>query len=155
MNVSFDADEVIRVFRAYPVASARRLLQLMEGAAIDTQGELRRNAPVFDGQYRRSVQYRMNPAALEVEIKPTVNYAVPLEKGARPHWTSVRQGTPLRKWADAKGINPWAVQNSIATKGTKGQHVVKKTFATMKPRVEGDIVRGISKFVEEVNQGNV
>lgn len=92
---------------------------------------------------------------MSAEIWPDVNYAEPVEKGTKPHWTSVREGTPLRKWADDHGINPYALQHSIAKKGTKPTRFVRKTFDSAKRRVEDDIVRGFSRFVTAVDEGKI
>lgn len=155
MDVTFDAEDAIRVFRAYPVAAARRTMSLIEGAAIDLQREIRENSPVFDGQYRRSVQYKLNPSRLEGTVGPTVDYAEPLEKGSRPHWTSVKEGTPLRKWADAKGISPYAVQQAIAKKGTKANPVVQQSFDSMQFKIARDITNGFGRFIQEVDSGSI
>lgn len=155
MQVTIDSEEVERVFAAYPVEGVRVLLQSIEGSAVDVQREMRLNSPVHDGQYRRSVNYKVNRPRLTATIGPNVDYAGAVEKGSKPHWTSVKEGTPLRKWADDKGINPWAVQASIAKKGTKGQYVVEYTYDSMKFKVRKDIIRRFEKFVKKVNEGNI
>lgn len=156
MKATIDSAEVRRVFAAYPVQSLRRLGQLIEGSAIDVQREMRIKAPVgYSGDLRRAIKYRIDPGNLSATIGPDVGYAEAVEKGTRPHWTSVKPGTSLYKWAKHKGISPYAVQRSIAKKGTKPRPFVGPTFTTVKSRVEGDIISGFSRFVEEVNRGAI
>ena len=51
------------------------------------------------GDLRRSVRYTTSPVNVSATIYPNVPYAEYVEKGTRPHWTSVKPGTPLRRWA--------------------------------------------------------
>jgi hypothetical protein len=155
MDVVFDARDVQRVFKALPAASTRKLGSLIEGGAIDVQRDMRKRAPVHDGEYRRSIAYKMGARRLSATIGPSARHAEWVEEGTRPHWTSVKKGTPLRKWADDKGINPFAVQWSIARKGTKGQWVVEKSYNFTHRRVERDITTGMARFIKEVDNGRI
>jgi hypothetical protein len=153
-SLTIDSREIRRVFGAYPVAATRRLMSLIEGAAIDTQREMRKNVNVgATGDTRRSIRYTTSPANLSATISPNVPNAEALEYGSRPHWTSVRPGTPLYRWATFKGISPYAVQRSIAKKGPQAHPFVQPTYRTMRPKVQRDVIAGVSKFIDEVNNG--
>lgn len=155
-EVKIDDSQVRRVFMMYPEQSVRRLVSLIEGAAIDTQAEMRRNVDVgATGEARNSIHYTMNPSQLSATIAPTVKYAEYLEKGTMPHWVSATPGSPLNRWANMKGLNPWAVQRSIAKKGTKAHPFVEPTYRTMQPRVVRDVVSGFGRFIQEVDNGNI
>lgn len=54
----------------------------------------------------------------------TAPYAASNNSGARPHWVPIRF---LYAWAASKGLSPWAVQKSIAKKGTKKSNFLSKT----------------------------
>ena len=156
MNITYDARDVKRVFNAYPVQSVRKLNQLIEGSAIDVQGEMRMKVNVgATGETRRSINYKLDRGNLSAEIGTDLPHADALEKGARPHWTSARPGSSLHKWAVHKGISPYAVQRSIATKGTKAHPFAKPTFTKMRPRVVSDITRGFGQFIGDVNNGRI
>ena len=84
-----------------------------------TQGEAARLAP--EGVTRRLreshvFEIESGPTPLWVEVRPESPYAAAVHEGSRPHWAPI---AALRPWAEAKGINPYAVQRSIARKGTK------------------------------------
>lgn len=156
MNVTFDARDVQRVFRELPRRSIFVVNQLIEASAIDVQREMRKKVNVgATGSTRRSIKYRLDRTNLSAEIYPDSPHAEALEKGTRPHWTSVKEGTPLRQWADHKGINPWAVQASIAKKGTKAHPFVRPTFSSAQRTVPRDIINGFGRFMKEVDSGRI
>lgn len=155
MAIVVDADAVKRVFQAAPAAAVKRMLQLIEGETIDLQRKIRETGPIHDGEYRRSVKYTIDRRDLSGEVGPRVKYAKWVEEGTRPHWTSVKEGTPLRKWADDKGINPWMVQRAIARKGTKEQRVVTKVYNFNHRLVNRNIASGMAKFAQELDRGQI
>jgi len=151
-----DDQQVVRLFQRAPAAITLRLRQLVEGGAIDVQREMRIAANVgVTGNLRRSVRYRFNPWKLEAVIEPAAQYAEPVEYGSRAHYVSVAEGTPLRAWAKLKGINPYALQASIAKKGTKPHPFVEPTYRKMKPKVEGDVIHGLSRLVEDMDNARI
>src|SRR4051794_15076468 len=119
MQIGFRLDDaqVRRLVQQAPAAVLNRLRQLIEGAAIDIQREMRIQAPAGVGGgagLRGSIRYKFSPLALRADVGPNVPYAAAVEEGSRAHWVSVREGSPLRRWAKLKGLNPYAVQRSIA-----------------------------------------
>lgn len=156
MNVVFDSAAVQRVFRELPTRSLFVVNQLIEGSAIDVQREMRTRVSVgATGDTRRRIKYVLNKANLSAEIYPDVPHAEALEKGTRPHWTSVKEGTPLRQWADHKGINPYAVQASIAKRGTKAHPFIIPTFQSARRSVPRNIINGFGRFIKEVDSGRI
>lgn len=154
--VKVDDRAVIDLFQRAPDVVKLRLRQLIEGSAIDIQREMRIAAPVaVTGDLRRSIRYTFSAAKLQAEVGPTVNYADDVESGTKPHLVSVAEGTPLRAWAKLKGINPWALQRSIAKKGTKKHPFVEPTFEKMKSKVEGDIISGLNEMVGGLQDGKL
>lgn len=155
-NVVVDVAKVRAVFQRAPEAAVRHINKLVEAGAIDTQAEMRRQVNVgATGHGRRAIKYTTNPSNLSATVTPDFPYALPLEEGSLPHWTSARPGSPLAKWANLKGINPYQVQRSIAKKGTKAHPFVAPTYRLMVPRVQQLVVVGMSRFVREVNSGVV
>lgn len=155
IGIRVDAAKVAELFNRAPEATTRRLRRVVEDAAIDLQREIRLKSPVHDGAYRASVKYRLNVGRLEAEVGPTVNYAKWIEEGSRPHWVSVKEGTPLAKWAKDHGIDKYAVQASIAKKGTKEQRVVEKVYNFQHRIIERQMGDGLLQLVRELNDGSV
>jgi hypothetical protein len=155
MQIGFVIEDaaVRQLFQRAPQMVSTRLKTLVEASAIDVQREMRIAAPVaVTGQLRGSIRYVVSPLRIQAVIKPEVNYAEPVEHGSKPHLVSVAEGTPLRAWAKLKGINPYALQHSIAKKGTKPHPFVEPTYRKMKPVVEADIAAGMTRLVEELNR---
>jgi hypothetical protein len=154
VSVEIDDTSVREMFAKAQTETKVTIRQLVEGAAIDVQREMRIAVNVgATGDTRRSIRYSYNAALLRAEVEPNVPHAKRLEEGGPPIYLSVAPGKPLRKWADFKGLNPYAVRNSIAKKGTKAHPFVEPTYQKMKPIVEKDIADGISHMVEGLNRG--
>lgn len=159
-RMTIDADDVLAVLRKFPEATRKRVTELVEGSAIDVQRELIAAAPVGVGGgagLRGSVRYKLKVSGqgIQAEIMPAVSYALDVEEGTPPHWTSVAEGSSLRAWANLKGVSPYALQRSIAKKGTKAHPYVKPTYDLMQPVVSKQLIRGITSFVQEVNDGRL
>jgi hypothetical protein len=160
MEVGFKLDDaqVRRLVQRAPAAVLAQLRQLIEAAAIDIQREMIMQAPVGVGGgagLRGSIRYKFSPTQLRAQVGPNVPYAAAVEQGSRPRWVSVREGSPLRRWARLKGINPYAVQRSIARKGTRPHPYVKPTYNRMKPIVERDIADGMVKLVRRLDSAGI
>lgn len=153
VRVDIDDTSVQEMFGRAQVELKTKVRQLIEGAAIDIQREMRLVAPVaVTGDLRKSVRYSFSVAQLRAEVSPNVPYARDVERGGKPRYESVKPGSSLRKWAELKGLNPYAVRNSIAKKGTKPHPFVEPTYDKMKPKVEADVRDGIASMVEGLNR---
>ncbi len=149
MQVVVDSAAVQAMLASAPAKVKDTIRMQIEGAAIAVQREMRIEANVgATGDLRRSIRYTYTPSLLQAEISPNVPYSADLEYGGPPRWVSVAPGTPLRAWADIKGLNPYAIRASIAKKGTKAHPFVQPTFEKMKPIVEEKIAAGIAAMVE-------
>jgi hypothetical protein len=155
-QITVDDRLVEALFNRLPSAMATRIRQLVEGAAIDVQRQMRIVTPVgVTGQLRRAVRYSFNAATLTAEIVPDIDYAADVEQGTPPHYVSVSPGSSLRAWAMQKGLDPYAIQAKIAQRGTRKHPFVQPTYVLMKPKVENDIANGITALVSEANDGRV
>lgn len=156
MSITVDSAGVVDMLLAASEKTAIRIGQLVEGAAIDVQREMRQEAPVgVTGQLRNSIRYVYAPALLSAEVGPKADYGAAVETGAKAHWPPYGEGTSLADWANLKGIPVFLVARSIAKKGTKAHPFVKPTYDKMKPVIEEQISVGISALVEEVNSGSL
>lgn len=154
--VSIDDARVVKMLTALPGNLGARVRQLIEGAAIDVQREMRIAAPIaVTGQLRGSIRYTFSPTNLRAEVMPEAPYAADVEYGTPPHKVSAAPGSSLRAWAEQKGLNPYAVQHAIALRGTKKNPFVEPIYQRMKPTIESDIAAGISALVQEANDGRI
>ncbi len=136
-------------------ADGLRAVELEQLTSISelVAAEMKRRAPDAFGHLRDSIGFKVVPEALTSEIKPVAEYGDAAETGSKPHWVSVKPGTPLEQWALFRGINPYALQHSIAAKGTKPHPYIEPTYQAMAPVVAAAFAAGIGKYVAEVNHG--
>lgn len=154
LTIDVDSVQVRAMLQAAPVRVKDRIVRTLYSSAIETQRELRIASGVgVTGDLRKSNKYEVNQSAMTAEIGPTAKYANPVEYGSRPRWVSVAEGSSLREWANAKGINPYAVQRSIAKKGTKAHPFVKPTHTLMEPRISRRFDSEFAKLAEELSNG--
>ncbi|WP_241473768.1 HK97 gp10 family phage protein [Mycolicibacterium neoaurum] len=154
LTIDVESRQVEAMLKIAPQKVRSRIINTLLLGAIETQRELRIAAPVgVTADLRKSVKYEVNEGDLSAKIGPTAKYADPIEFGSRPHWVSVAAGSPLRDWADAKGINPYAVQRSIAKKGTKAHPFVKPTHTLMEPRISRRFDTEFAKLSAELSRG--
>jgi len=112
--------------------------------------ELKRRVPIHDGELRQSISTEVSNNKLIVYM---VSYALYVEEGTAPHWTSVEN---LKKWArDKLGDEDlaYALQKSIATKGTKPHPFIKETLIQEFPRLlaKGLGYKGVVKVIIDGN----
>ena len=156
LSVTIDSEEVVGMLSRAPAATRKTVGQLIEGSAIDVQREMRIQAPVaVTGDLRRSIRYVYSPVSLTAEVTANVPYAHDVEHGTSAHYVDASPGSSLARWADQKGLNPYAVRANIAKRGTKAHPFAKPTFDKMKPIVESYIAEGIAKLVGDLNNGRI
>lgn len=150
VTIEIDSAQAQAMLRAAPGKIKSRLNRVLNVVSIETQREMRTKANVgVSGDLRRSIKYQVT--GLESRVGPTAASGPYVEKGTRPHWTSVKPETALGKWAAAKGVNPYMLQRSIARKGTKAHPFVEPTYTLMEPRITRRFDSEIDKLVQELN----
>lgn len=156
ISLRVESKEVQALFKLAPERVQSTLFTLISLASIETQRIMRINAPAGVGGgsgLRGSIKVFLDRTHLSGTVEPQAPYAVPVEKGSRPHWASVKDESPLAKWADLKGINRFALQRSIAARGTKPHPFIGPTENQATPVIQSILERGVSKLTEELNNG--
>lgn len=69
---------------------------------------------------------------LSGEYGPRSKYAYWVHIGSGPHWAPIKY---LEGWAKRHGINPYALQKSIAKKGTKANPFLQKAVDKAQPNI--------------------
>jgi len=115
------------LFRQFPIVANEEIQKGLEKAGKLVTKTEKEEVPIgVSGQLRQSIAMRLVPN--NVTIAPNKNYAFSVHEGSRPHFVPVNNPRdPLRIWAIKKGLNPYAVQKSIAKKGTKPNRFVERT----------------------------
>lgn len=146
-NIKFKVDDkaVRKALSVAPRAIVEAINLSLRRTAVYTQRCFRQNMPAgTTGNLRRSVTYKfLNKVTVQVE--PSAKYADYVEHGTRPHWTSVRN---LERWANLKGINPYALQHSIAKHGTRPHPYLHKTTEQASSFLQHDLPFHINDVIE-------
>lgn len=77
--------------------------------------DMKAQVPIDTGELAREISYKVTNNSLTILVP---QYGLYVELGTEPHWAPIKA---LEGWATRKGINPYAVQRSIATFGTQPQ----------------------------------
>lgn len=111
-----NARQIENAVKRYPELSSKYFKEAIERSLIGIKREAMLKAPVDTGALR--ARWNMAVRFLRGVLSPVKKYAGAVEYGAKPHFVSVKK---LKGWARRHGISPYAVQRSIAKKGTKAQ----------------------------------
>jgi hypothetical protein len=113
-------DELMK--KTKPALYREPLAELFRDLGTTAQRTAIQRAPRFTGALQRSIHLDVRP--LSARVFSNLNYAVPVEVGRS------RNRTPppvpaLRRWANSKGINVYALVKSIGRRGIKGRFFMR------------------------------
>lgn len=114
------------------------------GPGFKAVNYVRDEAPKWRGELKRSVSARTEGTEISVTIGAP--YAPYVHFGTRPHWVGVDK---IRAWAEDHGINPYALQWSIAQKGTRANPFIDRAFERLKKDLEPAADELAEALVEE------
>lgn len=148
MAVVVDDKEWQEALTKAPELCVDYLHNTLKRTAIQGERYFRKNMPAgTTGMLRKSTTHTFHNK-LEVSVGPTAKHAIFVENGTKPHWTSVKN---LEKWANLRGINPYALQRGIAKHGTKAQPFLEDTAQQVETFAESELNKQMNAFVERVN----
>ena len=146
-TITVDATGVVALLTKAGESIRPAILEQLGIVSMLVRDVMKEKAPDAFGNLRDSIGYTIIPETLTSEIKPSAPYGDAVETGSRPHWISVKPGSPLEQWALFRGINPYAVQRSIAVKGTQPHPYIKPTYDETAPEVNEKFALGIAKLI--------
>lgn len=147
LHINVDVRGLRKAVATAPAQVINVMHQSLERSAIKTQSYFRIRMPVgVTSQLRRNIVYHWNDR-LSVTIEPTAPYADYVEYGTRPHWTSVHN---LEAWSRLRGLNPYAVQRSIAKHGTKPNPYQEWVAENASKFATTDMEQSLRKAIKEI-----
>lgn len=108
-------------------------------------------APTAFGDLKKSISADVQGFA--GRVRPTVQYAVYVHEGTRPHWMPSREWKPggsLFKWATRKGIPPFLVARAIARRGTKARPWMRRAYEANQSRLMEYFQEAVDGTVENL-----
>jgi len=103
---------------------------VFEALKYKLENKLAENAPVHDAQLRNSIVGKVDGDVLKYYM---VDYAIYVNEGTAPHWTSVDN---LKKWCKDKWGDEnlaYALQRHIALHGTEPSKFIQETIEQYVP----------------------
>lgn len=109
----------------------KNVLDFLRNVAVELSNEMKREAPVFRGRLRQSIQV-LNTDHNGVYVGTRLKYASDIQFGTEPHLVPIE---PLKVWARRKlGLErlAYAVQHKIAEEGTEPNPFVTRAVNNLK-----------------------
>lgn len=118
----------------------------MRKATLIVERDAKRYAPVDTGRLRSSITPQVVTQSKTVKgiVGSNVVYAPFVEDGTRPHWPPV---SALAVWARRHHMSAYVVARSIAARGTKGVHMLKRALDDNMDKIEALIDGVVAKIV--------
>lgn len=149
LHIAIDDKKIRNAIARAPELCVDGLNLALRETVVASQRFYRENMPTgMTGYLRRSTTYSFM-SRVTAKVEPTAHYADYVEYGTRPHWTSVHN---IEAWARFRGINPYVLQHSIATHGTKAHPYQEKTFEQTKEFATRTYTKYMNMFVRRFNQ---
>lgn len=112
------------------------------------------NAPVSTGALRRSVGSEVNEKEMFGRVGldyPGKTYGKYVERGTSAHWVPIEA---ISRWSAQKGISAYAIQRSIARKGTKAHPFMIPAYEKNKTFISRQFVEALKGTIKSFTNGN-
>lgn len=148
LDIVIPSPEILREKLSNPELLGEPLRAFFGDIITDVVPQIQDMTPVDTGQLRGSfalgapdsmTEIDSSPVPLWANIGSTVGYAVYVEEGSEPHWTS---WVNLNEWAYRHDMNVYALQAAIARRGTSAHHMVSDA--------RDDLEAEMPNYVEEL-----
>ena len=128
------AEPLERALRRSPAVVAAAQQQAMTASLLLVEGDARRNVRHDTRRLMNSITHQVagRGNTLVGRVGPSAGYGLYVERGSRPHWPPI---AALRGWARRHNISPYAVQRSIARKGTRARPFLLPAFTKNAPAI--------------------
>lgn len=140
-------NKLINLAEKYPKVSEKHINRAIARALTRIWGKEKQEAPVDTGNLRDN--WQLNVSRFSGFLRSNAPYALGIEFGTRPHWVSIDKIAP---WAKKRGLNPWAVRNSIAKKGTKANPFFQRSIKDASEGVNKEFKTAIDDTLKELTK---
>lgn len=147
ISVLLDAgDEIATHWATAPAIVQEEVVPAMLEATLLLEREIKERAPAgASNLLRNSIQARpleIAPDGIAGKVSTTLDYAIPVELGTRPHRPPV---APILDWVEAKlGLTgeeaeeaAYKIASAIAKRGTKGRFMFERGYQENLPQLGG------------------
>lgn len=121
-------------------------LAMHNSAALVRRREYREAPRGVTGGLVKGINALVTEVAAKIGPKHNI-VSMSVETGSKPHMPPV---DAITAWAEAKGINPWALAMSIKKKGTQANPFVQRTFKDTREEVVDEFVVATKLIVRSI-----
>lgn len=139
-------DKLRAAFQQSPSTIRDQIQKALNTSVILVERNAKLEAPVGVTGHLKS-RMRHSVAPFRGTVEPTVKYAFGVHEGTKPHWVAIDS---LEKWAKRKGINPYALQKSIAKKGTKANPFMERAAKKSESKVQITFQTAINNITKQL-----
>lgn len=130
----------------YPAIAEKYINKAISRSLVRIWGEEKKQAPFgVTGNLRDN--WTTTFGRFTGTLKSNAPYAVDVHDGTKPHYVSP---SSLKAWAEARGLNPFAVSKSIARKGTKANPFFQRAVDKTEDAVNKEFDDALSGLVDEL-----
>ncbi len=150
--------ELTELWSQAPDIVSEELLGSMTEADMLLLHEISDRTPKATGMLRGSEgsQEQVSDQGVLGVVSASINYAVPVELGTRPHFPPIQS---LVDWVVAKGIASekdargiaYAIAHTIAKRGTIGTHMFERGLEQNRDQVIGMFEAGVARIVQRLS----
>ena len=128
------AEELVAKLARSPRTVAAEQQRAMTASLLLIEADARRNVRHDTRRLMNSITHQIEGRGTRLvgRVGPSVRYGLYVERGSRPHWPPV---AALAGWARRHGVSPYAVQRSIARRGTRARPFLVPAFLRNAERI--------------------
>jgi hypothetical protein len=128
------AEELVARLERSPRLAAAEQQRAMQASLLLVEGDARRSVRHDTRRLMNSLTHEMSGRGTRLvgKVGPSVRYGLYVERGSRPHWPP---RAALEGWARRHGIPVFAVQRSIARRGTRARPFLVPAFLRNAERI--------------------
>ena len=144
-----ELDALVRRFAAGPAIVADEMERAMQAAVLDVEGEVVERTPVDTGRLRNAIVSEVRgqgPEIVGIVGVANVPYAVPVERGSRPHLIVPRRAKALRFRVGGRVVfSRWARHP-----GFRGAHMFRDGARASEPLVRARFAQALRRVNERL-----
>jgi hypothetical protein len=138
--------EFTELAEKYPAIAEKHVNRAIARSLVRILGEEKSQAPFgVTGNLRDN--WTTTFGRFTGSLRSNAPYSMAVHEGTAPHYVSPAQ---IKRWAEARGLNPFAVAKSIARKGTRANPFLRRSVDAVQSSVDGEFAQGLDGLVAEL-----
>jgi hypothetical protein len=142
-------DKLKSIADKYPRVAEKHVNYAIQRSLVRLFGEEKRQAPFgVSGNLRD--RWNISLGRFTGKLTSGVLYSIFVEFGTRPHIVSVTKD--FMRWANKKGLNPWAVAKSIQKKGTQANPFFQRSILRTRKGMSDEFHTALKNIINEIRK---